>query len=698
VPGRPPPADDAVPAELELEARVAALRTEITEHNRRYHVDDAPTISDGDYDELVRELRRFEEEFPELVVPGSPTGQVGAAPSVLFAPVRHRQPMMSLDNAFGSGELLAWGDRLERRLGAGPDDDPVDYVCELKIDGVAISLLYERGELVQAATRGDGRVGEDVTANVRTIGAVPARLAITAPKVLEVRGEVYMSRVAFDALNQRQAEAGERLFVNPRNSAAGSLRQKDAGVTAGRDLSMWCYQLGEVVGGPSFTSHRETLAFLADAGLPVNPEITTVGSLEAVHEYCLRWEQHRHDLGYGIDGVVVKVDGLAARNELGSTSHAPRWAIAYKFPPEERTTKLVDIMVSVGRTGRATPYARLEPVFVGGANVSQATLHNEDQVRLKDVRPGDTVIVRRAGDVIPEVVGPVLADREATSEPWVFPATCPCPRRSTMVRPEGESDTRCVDLRCPFQLHGSIEHFGSRGGLDIEGFGEQRVRLFLDLGLAHDIGDIFTIDWDRVRELEGFGSTSVSNLQAAIEAAKDRPLANLLVGLNIRHLGPAGAVALAQAFGHLDRIMAVSVDEMAAAEGVGPVIATAVHEWFADPGHRAVVEKLRAARVNFTGPERSDVPQVLAGMSVVVTGTLEGHSREGAEEAIKSRGGRSPGSVSKKTTAVVVGEGPGASKLAKADELGVPVLDEAAFDHLLATGELPVPADPGPQP
>lgn len=678
-----------MPASDELAARVDALREEVAEHNRRYHTEDAPTISDAAYDELVRELRRYEDEFPELATPGSPTVQVGSAPSVLFAPVRHRTPMMSLDNAFEEAELLAWGERLERRLGAGPDDDPVDYVCELKIDGVAISLLYEDGTLVQAATRGDGRVGEDVTANLATVGVVPASLPGGAPSVLEVRGEVYMGRAAFDALNERQAAAGERLFVNPRNSAAGSLRQKDASITADRELSMWCYQLGEVQGGPRFRRHRETLEFLADLGLPVNPEVTLVPTLAEVHAYCRRWEHGRHDLDYEIDGVVVKVDDLGRRGELGSTSRAPRWAIAYKFPPEERTTRLLDIHVSIGRTGRATPFAQLEPVFVGGANVSQATLHNQDQVRAKDVRPGDVVVVRRAGDVIPEVVAPVVAERPEGLEPWEFPMTCPCPRRSTLVRPEGESDIRCVDLQCPYQLAGSIGHLGSRGALDIEGFGEQRVRLFLELGLVHDIGDVFSIDWDRVEALEGFGETSVANLRNAIDAARQRPLANLLVGLNIRHLGPAGAQALARAFGHLDRIMAATVEEMAEAEGVGPVIARAVHEWFGDDGHRAVIEKLRAAGVNFTGPERAELPQVLAGASVVVTGTLEGYSREDAEEAVKVRGGKSPGSVSKKTTAVVVGEGPGASKLTKAEELGVPILDEAAFEHLLATGELP---------
>ncbi len=677
----------------QVAARVEALRDEIRGHDRRYYELDEPTVSDAEYDELVRELRRYEEEFPELVVPDSPTRTVAGTRSELFAPVRHRQPMMSLDNSTSLDELVAWGDRLERRLGAGPDDDPVDYVCELKIDGLAISLVYEGGRLQQAATRGDGVTGEDVTANVATIGCIPKELPGGAPSVLEVRGEVYMSATAFDALNQRQAEAGERLFINPRNSAAGSLRQKDPTVTAGRDLAMWCYQLGEVEGGPELATHRETLDFLADLGFPVNPEVRVLPNLPAVHRFCLGWQEHRHDLDYEIDGVVVKVDDLNRRAELGATSRAPRWAIAYKFPPEERTTALLDIKVSVGRTGRATPFAQLEPVFVGGANVSQATLHNQDQVRAKDVRPGDTVVVRRAGDVIPEVVGPVLADRPEGLPEWEFPTTCPCPRRSTLVRPEGESDTRCVDPCCPFQLAGHIEHFASRGAMDIEGFGEQRVRLFLDLGLVGDIADIYAIDWSQVEGLDGFGETSIANLQRAIEASKDRPLANLLVGLNIRHLGPAGAEALAGRFGDLERIADAPVEAMAATDGVGPVIAEAVHAWFADEANRDVIARLAAAGVNTVGPEQPDVEQTLTGQAVVVTGTLDGYSREEAEAAIKARGGRSPGSVSKKTLALVVGEGAGGSKLSKAEELGVPTLDEAGFEALLERGEVPRAVD-----
>ncbi len=675
-------------ADRAVEERVAALRAEIAEHNRRYHELDDPTVSDADYDDLVRELRALEEEFPELITPDSPTQQVGSRASATFSPVVHRVPMMSLDNAFDESELQAWGERLQRRLSEGDGPIEVGYVCEPKIDGLAISIRYERGRYVQAATRGDGRTGEDVTANIATLGQVPARLGAGAPDILEVRGEVYMSMAAFAALNDSQVEKEQRPFVNPRNAAAGSLRQKDAGVTAGRDLSLWCYQLGQVEGGPAYATHSETLEHLRELGLPVNPEVKVVPTLGEVYDYCRDRQVRRHDLPYEIDGVVVKVDDLGRRAALGSTSKAPRWAIAYKFPPEERTTTLLDIMISVGRTGRATPYAVLEPVFVGGVTVSQATLHNEDQVRAKDVRPGDTVIVRRAGDVIPEVLGAVLADRPKRSRPWSFPTDCPvC--GVPLVRPEGEADTRCMNLSCPARSAGAIEHFASRGALDIEGLGEQRVRQLLDLGLVRDIADIYRIDWDVLRPLDGWGATSIANLQQAIEASKQQPLFRLLVGLNIRHLGPAGAEALAAACGHLDRIMTASVEELAAVEGVGPVIAKAVGEWFADTGHRDVIERLRAAGVNLAGPERVDIPQTLAGKTVVVTGTLERYNREEVEAAIKARGGKSPGSVSKKTTAVVVGEGPGASKLTKASELGVPVLDEAAFTLLLETGELP---------
>lgn len=748
--------------------RAAALHAEITEHNVRYHRDDAPTVSDADYDDLVRELRTLEEQFPELVVEETPTASVGSAPSATFAPVVHRQAMMSLDNAFSPDELTAWGDRLVRRLDDVDSAADLGFFGELKIDGVAISLRYEGGALVQAATRGDGRTGEDVTANVATIEVIPDRLPADAPAVLEVRGEIYMPLAAFTRLqgtqeeeNRQRLAAGRKphpVAVNPRNAAAGSLRQKNATVTAGRELAMWCYQLGEVEGGPEFRTHSDTLDRLAEWGFPVNPQRRPLATPAEVAAYCEQWEHHRHDLDYEIDGAVVKVDDLAVRASLGVTSRAPRWAIAYKFAPEERTTTLVDIEVSVGRTGRVTPYAVLEPVFVGGVTVTHATLHNQDQVQAKDVRVGDAVMVRRAGDVIPEVVGPVLDAQHDARAPWVFPRNCPCPRASELVRPEGESDTRCVDPQCPFQIAGGIEHFAGRGGLDIEGLGEQRIRLLLDLGLLADSAGIYEMDWERLGQLRrliggwaaaavtaaqertgdararldrvepvdqaasapandeladlpaelaadlradpslfkstadglrGLGEEAVAGLRASIDGSRNKPLANLLVGLNVRHLGPAGALALALAFGSVEAIMDADEDAMATAEGVGPVIATSVHRWFGEVANEALVRRLITAGVNTQGPEHSAAPQVLLGKSIVVTGTLEGYTRDEAEAAITSRGAKSPGSVSKKTTAVVVGESPGASKVTKAETLGIPVLDQPQFEQLLETGNLP---------
>ena len=674
-------------ANVDVAARIAELRVRIVEADRRYYLDDAPELSDADYDALLRELRTLEDAHPELITDDSPTRTVRGATSSTFAAVVHRVPMTSLDNAMDAAELRAWGERVGRGLVGAPT---VRFTCELKIDGLAMSVRYERGRFVQAATRGDGRVGEDVTANVAAIAALPKRLAGAAPDVVEVRGEVYMPIAAFEALNARQEAAGERRFVNPRNSAAGSLRQKDASITASRELSMWCYQLGEVVGGPTFTSHDDTLRWLAALGFPVNPEITVLDSLDAVLEFCHHWQAHRHGLPYEIDGVVVKVDDLAQRERLGFTSKAPRWAIAYKFPPEQRTTVLRDIQVSIGRTGRATPFAVLEPVFVGGSTVGMATLHNEDQVRAKDVRPGDTVIVRKAGDVIPEVVGPAPDNKRAkTSKPWVFPTTCSCPLASTLVRPEGEADTRCVEPDCPYQRDQRIIHFASRGAMDIEGLGDRTVFLLSDAGLVSDPADIYTLPRERLLGFEGFGEISVNNLLAAIEASKTRPLSRLLVALGIKHLGPAAAEALAHTFGNLDAVLDATEADLATVDGVGSVIASSITRWCAQDRHRTLIAKLRAAGVEFGNVARSVLPQVLAGKAVVVTGGLDGYSREDAEAAIKERGGKSPGSVSKKTFAVVVGAEPGASKLAKATELGVPILDDAGFAALLDTGELP---------
>jgi DNA ligase (NAD+) len=716
-------AEGSVARDLDPAARAEELRGLIEYHNERYHRLDAPEIPDAEYDALVRELRDIEANHSDLATPTSPTQSVGAAPSTQFAPVEHRVPMMSLDNAFSPAELQAWADRLAKSIPAG-----TAFVCELKIDGLAMSLTYQDGRYVQAATRGDGRTGEDVTANVATIEAIPEVLdeAVgTPPAVIEVRGEVYMPIPAFEELNRRQEAAGGKVFVNPRNSAAGSLRQKDAKVTASRELSFWAYQVGdlEAAAGEPLPSeltegHSDTLQWLGRAGFPVNPEVRVVHGLDEALERCRYWEEHRHDLTYEIDGVVIKVDDLALRRQLGSTARAPRWAIAYKFPPEERTTRLNDIAVSIGRTGKATPFAVLEPVFVSGSTVSLATLHNEDQVALKDVRPGDTVIVRKAGDVIPEVVGPVLgpatgttgksgksdgaAGRPRRRRAWKFPTTCPsC--GSPLIRLPGESDTFCTNLDCPAQRVQRIAHFGSRSAMDIEGLGEQRVDLFVGLGMLNDVADLYSFTADALSGLEGFGALSAANLLSAIDTSRTRPLHRLLIGLGIRHLGQVGSLALARALGDLDAIMAASEEELAAVDGVGPVIGASVRRWFDSPPNRAVVERLRSAGLTLEEPGGAAggagdgsgfgsgpaVRQTLAGKSVVVTGTLDGFTREEAEEAILARGGKSPGSVSKKTYAVVVGVEPGASKVTKAETLGVPMIDGDGFAALLDSGELP---------
>ena len=951
--------------------RAAELRELIRHHADLYYSLDAPEITDADYDALVVELRGLEERYPELAAADSPTRTVGAPPSVLFAPVTHDMAMMSLDNAFDLDELRAWDTRVASRLDgpAGP------YVCELKFDGLAISVRYERGRLVRAATRGDGRVGEDVTHNVVTIGDVPRTLGADAPELLEVRGEIYMAISAFERLNEAREAAGEACYANPRNTAAGSLRQKDATVTAERELSWWCYQLGMVSGGPSFERHSETLEFLEHLGLPVNQAWLLADDLAAVEDYVGRAERQRDDHDYETDGVVIKVDDLVRQRELGVTSHHPRWAVAYKFPPEERSTKLLDIHVSIGGKGKATPFAVLEPVFVGGSTVQMATLHNEDQVKAKDVRPGDTVVVRKAGDVIPEVLRPVLSERPKGLPAWEFPEFCPCPDHSLLVREGDDAAHHCRHPRCPAQQAGGIEHFASRGAMDIEGLGEKNVRLLIHEGLLSDVGDIYELSaeakklamlemestygedkakrllaavkastgWPagprlggqydhrrlaavqassrwlsadlllglgikgvgkktaqalvkrlgslgavsaaseddltaangvsrkvaadvrrffgdpderavlaelaavgvkaaagvaeasrtatttrvsdggmtpnelhhvaeaaetsttatasiaavagtvitadasdgglsaehttvaggtvaaalteaapgvaiapgvdqlvrRIRTYAGamgitglgkkladdlvatglvgsvadlyrlderrvadlpvvrtFGPMNTDNLLAGIEASKERSLAHLLFGLNIRHLGGAVSEYLASAVAEhlpddpdaiddLDRIARASEDVLAEVPGVGPTIAASVRAFFEDEANKRVVQKLRDAGVNFAGPSPASadageaLPDTLEGMAIVVTGGLENYSREEASAAITQRGGRSPGSVSRATTAVVAGAAPGASKVGRAEKLGVPVLDEAAFEHLLETGELP---------
>ncbi|MTA39812.1 MAG: NAD-dependent DNA ligase LigA, partial [Actinobacteria bacterium] len=663
--------------------RIEELRRLIRRHMDLYYGTDSPEISDAEFDALVRELSDLEAAHPEFADSQSPTEAIGAASFTTFDPVVHAVPMTSLDNAMDEDELRAWGERVLKGL----DGQVPRYVCELKIDGLAISIRYEKGRLTQAATRGDGKVGEDVTANVATISSLPQQLPKGAPEVLEVRGEVYMSIAAFHKLqaerveeNRLRAEKGRAPLavpVNPRNAGAGSLRQKDSSITAQRDLSLWTYQLGEVVGGPEFSSHHDTLQFLQTLGFPVNPQITTVDSLEEVIAFCRTWQEHRHDLGYEIDGAVVKVDDLSQREQLGFTSRAPRWAIAFKFPPEEKHTVLRDIQISVGRTGRVTPFAVLEPVFVGGSTVSMATLHNRDQVIAKDVRPGDTVVVRKAGDVIPEVVGPVLSKRPKNSAPWEFPSTCPCNMKSTLVKIDDQADTRCVESSCPFQRDQRIIYFASRGGMDIEGLGERTVFALSDAGLIEDVGDLYALTVEHLLTLDGFAQRGAQNLIDALTESKTRPLPKLLTALGIKHLGPAAADSLSSHFGTVDAIAAASSEELSAIDGVGMVIAESISTWFNADTNKKVIEKLRAAGVDFGRVEKSSESQTLVGKAVVVTGSLENYSREGAEEAIKKRGGKSPGSVSAKTFAVVIGESPGASKLSKAEQLNIPMLDEA---------------------
>jgi DNA ligase (NAD+) len=668
----------------DVSARAVELRELIEYHSARYFLDDDPEIADAEFDELMRELAALEAGHPELVTPDSPTQRPGGAASATFASVRHLVPMLSLDNASSRDELIAWGTRIAKIV-----TDPIAFVAEPKMDGLAISLVYEDGRLLRGATRGNGETGEDVTANVRTIATLPKRLkGADSPRVLEVRGEVFMPIASFEELNRHQAEAAERLFANPRNAAAGSLRQLDAAITASRNLDLFCYQLGAQEGGPRLRTHTETLGWLRDLGFPVNPLIDRYPDLDTVYAFCESMMEQRHSLSYEIDGVVVKVDDLAQRDEMGATSKAPRWAVAFKFPPEEKTTVLRGIAVSIGRTGRATPFASLEPVFVGGSTVRLATLHNQDEVARKDVRVGDTVIVRKAGDVIPEVVGPVLAKRKRGARRWKFPTLCPvC--AAPLVRLEGEANHHCVNVDCPMQREQRIVHFAGRGAMDIEGLGEERVHQFVDAGLLDDAGDVYSLTVEQLVPLERIGERSAQLLVDAIEASKVQPLARVLVGLGIAHVGPTAATALARALGHLDRIASASVEELTAIEGVGPVIAESVQRFFALPTNQAMVGKLRRAGVNLEGPAAVEPAAPggvsLAGLTFVLTGGLEGLSREQAQAEIEARGGKVTSSVSKKTSYVVVGENPG-SKLTKAQELGRPILDEDGLRRLLDEG------------
>jgi DNA ligase (NAD+) len=667
-----------VPSKAELgraRKRIEGLRRELDRHLHLYHVLDRPEISDADYDVLYRELVELEEQHPDLVTQDSPTQRIGGPPSEAFAPVRHHARMYSLDNAFSQEELKAWADRVAR----GVSD--VTFACELKIDGVAVALTYEDGRYVRGATRGDGTTGEDITANIRTMKGVPMRLQTPKPpKLLEVRGEVFFPYKAFERLNAELVEQGKAAFANPRNSAAGSLRQKDPKMTASRPLTYLIHGVGAAQGvkHPTITAWVD---YLRDAGLRVSSNIKEANTLEEVQEFIEHWHEHRHDLDHEIDGVVVKVNQISAQEELGYTSKAPRWAIAYKYPPEEQTTKLKKIEIHIGRTGAATPYAVLDPVHVGGVTVTSATLHNMDEVARKDIRPGDFVIVRRAGDVIPEVVGPIPERRPRGLKKWKMPDRCPsC--GSEIVREEGEAVAYCTGIDCPSQRVERIFHFAGRGALDVEGLGYQTIIELAERGLVKDVGDIYALTDEQIASLEGFKDRKIANLRKSIEASKTRPLARLLTGLGIRHVGGTVAEQLANHFGTLDALEAASEEGINAVEGIGEVIAHSVYEFFRQPRNRAVLDKLKRAGLR-TADERKAVRQTeLTGKVVVMTGGLSSMSRDEVREALKEAGAKVTDSVSKKTDLVVVGENPG-SKADKAVSLGVPTIDEKELLRLL---------------
>jgi DNA ligase (NAD+) len=693
------PGPDAAVATATAEARERhqELSEQVEDARWRYYVLDQPTLSDADFDQRLRELEALEERFPELRTPDSPTQKVGGAVSTEFTPVDHLQRMESLDNAFSYEELEAWYSRLQRE-----GLDSPDLLCELKVDGLAINILYEDGRLVRALTRGDGRTGEDVTPNVRTIDSVPHRLTGTdefpVPELLEVRGEVFLPVEAFERLNVSMTEAGRPVFANPRNAAAGSLRQKDPRVTATRALDMVCHGIGERRGfEPKAQSHAYEA--LAAWGLPTSAQVRVLSTLEEVEGFIENAGEHRHTIvPYEIDGVVVKVDGVALQRRMGSTSRAPRWAIAFKYPPEEVNARLLDIRVNIGRTGRATPYGVMEPTRVAGSTVENATLHNRYEVERKDVRPGDTVILRKAGDVIPEIVGPVLPLRPDGLAKWTMPEDCPSCGTRLAEQKEGDKDLRCPNHRhCPAQVRERVFHVAGRGAFDIEGLGYEAAVALLEAGVIADEGDLFSLTRDQLVQAPLFTrapkkgedgpqlSANGERLAANLEQAKKVPLWRVLVALSIRHVGPTAARALAQEFGSMAAIRTATEEQLAAAEGVGPTIAEAVIAWFDVDWHRAIVDAWEADGVTMADERDESVPRTLEGLTIVATGSLVDFTRDSVKEAIISRGGKAAGSVSKKTDYVVVGENAG-SKAEKAEQLGVRTLDEDQFKVLLESG------------
>ena len=673
----------------EIRERHGSLAEEIRGHQFRYYVLDSPIVDDGKFDVLLGELQALEEAHPSLVTPESPTQNVGGTFSTDFTAHDHLERMLSLDNVFDAEELVAWAERTEKEIGA------TRYLCELKVDGLAINLLYENGRLSRALTRGDGRTGEDVTLNVRTLEEVPETLTGTdefpVPALVEVRGEVYFRVEDFLKLNAQLVEAGKPPFANPRNTAAGSLRQKDPKVTKSRQLRLICHGFGKRQG---FEPTRQSEAYeaLAVWGLPVSSHSKVIESATGLREHIEYWGEHRHEVDHDIDGIVIKVDQVALQRRLGTTSRAPRWAIAYKYPPEEVITTLLDIKVNVGRTGRVTPYAVMEPVVVAQSTVAMATLHNGEEVKRKGVLIGDKVVIRKAGDVIPEVLGPVVDARTGDEREFVMPTRCPECHTTLAYQKEGDIDIRCPNSQsCPAQLRERLFHLAGRGAFDIEVLGYEAAAALLEGGAVTDEGDIFDLDEEKLLAIELF-RTKAGDLSANgrklllnLESAKDRPLWKVIVGLSIRHVGPTAAQALAREFGSLELIENASEEELSDVDGVGPTIAHALQEWFDVEWHREVVQKWRAAGVRMSEERDKSIPRNLEGLSIVVTGSLAGFSRDEAKESIMSRGGKAAGSVSKKTAFVVVGEAPG-SKYDKAVQLKVPVLDEDGFRVLLAQG------------
>jgi DNA ligase (NAD+) len=680
--------------DVNVEQRLAELRRDISYHLYRYHALDDPVISDFEYDQLMQELRQLEEKHPDLVTPDSPTQRVGAEPLEGFEKIIHPIPMTSLGNAFDDPDMRKWLARIERLLAGGSKADTLAFVVEPKIDGLAVALTYEKGVLVQGATRGSGLEGENVTANLRTIKSIPLRIPVAKngqpPARIEVRGEVYLPIAAFNELNRRQAEKGEKIYASPRNTAAGSVRQLDSGITAQRPLAFFAYQIGYVE-GREIASQWQALDYLRQLGFPVNPDIhraTGAAAMDQVLDFIHRWMERRETLAYEVDGAVVKIDDYGLQQQLGVVGNAPRWAIAYKFPAREATTTLLEIRTNVGRTGVITPYAVLEPVNIGGVTVRQASLHNFEDLARKDLRAGDTVVVKRAGDVIPQVVKPILERRPAGSRPYQPPECCPACAEQ-LVYAEDEVAVFCVNARCGAQLMRRLEYFVSRGALDIEGFGIKVAEQLVEAGLISDVADVYSLTREQLLSLEGFADKKADNLLAAIKASKGQPFGRVLTALGIRFVGQVVAELLVQHFSSIDGLMAATVEDLEGIEGVGPGIAASLVAWFGRPAHRQIIEKLRAAGVTLAAVAPSPAetaPQSLTGLTFVITGTLPGMTRDEVGTLIERHGGKLAGSVSKKTSYLLVGENPGGSKFNKARQLGTPQLDAEGLRRLVEAG------------